>query len=93
VPSRSCGYSGRCSGGTGSHQVSSASLTCHSTEQLGETEAASRHGERRNMTRPKETLCKSTDVRNPLLSFYLSRRARLRRKLEHRSHGRKLVTA
>jgi hypothetical protein len=37
-----------------------------------------------SMKRPKETLCKSTDVRNPLLSFYLSRRARLRRKLEHR---------
>ena len=36
------------------------------------------------MKRPKETLCKSTDVRNPLLSFYLSRRARSRRKLERR---------
>jgi hypothetical protein len=37
-----------------------------------------------SMKRPKETLCKSTDVRNPLLGFNLSRRARLRRKLEHR---------
>jgi hypothetical protein len=31
--------------------------------------------------RPKETLCNSTDVQNLLLGFYLSRRARLRRKL------------
>ena len=36
-----------------------------------------------SMKQPKETFCKSTDVRNPL-GFYLGHRARLRRKLEHR---------
>jgi hypothetical protein len=37
-----------------------------------------------SMKRPKATVYKSTDVRNALLGFYLSRRARLRRKLKHR---------
>ena len=37
-----------------------------------------------SMKRPKETLCNSTDVRNPFLGFYFRRCNRLRRKLEHR---------
>jgi len=36
------------------------------------------------MKRPKETLCNSTDVSNPLLGFYFSRGDGLRWKLEHR---------
>jgi hypothetical protein len=36
------------------------------------------------MKRPKETLCNSTDVRNPFLGFYFNRGNGLRRKLEHR---------
>src|ERR1700730_15424298 len=37
-----------------------------------------------SMKRPKENLCNSTEVWNPFLSFYFSRRNRLRRKLKHR---------
>ena len=37
-----------------------------------------------SMKRPKETVCKSTDVSNPFLGFYFRRCNRLRRKLEHR---------
>jgi hypothetical protein len=37
-----------------------------------------------SMKRPKETLCNSTDVRNPFFGFYFSRGDGLRRKLEHR---------
>ena len=37
-----------------------------------------------SMKRPKETVCKSTDVRNPFLGFYFRRGNRLRRKLKHR---------
>src|SRR4029077_9261410 len=37
-----------------------------------------------SMKRPKETLCNSTDVSNPLLGFYFSRGDGLRWKLEHR---------
>jgi hypothetical protein len=36
------------------------------------------------MKRPKETLCNSTGVGNPLLGLYLSRCNGLRGKLEHR---------
>ena len=37
-----------------------------------------------SMKRPKETVYKSTDVRNPFLGFHFRRCGRLRRKLEHR---------
>jgi hypothetical protein len=37
-----------------------------------------------SMKRPKETLCNSTDVRNPFLGFYFNHDNGLRRKLEHR---------
>ena len=37
-----------------------------------------------SMKRPKETVCKSTDVRNPFLGFDFRRCNRLRRKLKHR---------
>ena len=37
-----------------------------------------------SMKRPKETVCKSTDVSNPFLGFHFRRASRLRRKLEHR---------
>jgi hypothetical protein len=37
-----------------------------------------------SMKRPKETVCKSTDVSNPFLGFDFRRCNRLRRKLKHR---------
>ena len=37
-----------------------------------------------SMKRPKETVCKSTDVWNPFLGFDFRRCNRLRRKLKHR---------
>ena len=37
-----------------------------------------------SMKRPKETVCKSTDVWNPFLGFHFRRCSRLRRKLENR---------